>query len=130
MSEYNHDRDWEISPEERSEQRQQRLGPPPETRPRADGQRARVQRRDRRPDPDQADDDDDPGLIAQILHAIFAPAIGFIMIVSFILLWSGFLFAILIAYSLLGGTVTITHLGTAVVVWMIGMSVYSTVALS
>ena len=131
-SSYPHDRDWEIPPEERDQSNTTSTARPytepiaqvaasqgPETPARTgDGGFQRQQRQHHHP---QDNENDEPGLLTRLFIAIVTPILGFVIISTISLVWSGLLFGILILYTAAGNPLTGTVLIISVIAWMIGM---------
>ena len=125
MSEYSHDREWEIPPEQRDQERAElkaeireeleaeyQLGSPPA--------------RNENPTPEDEHGAPERGPIMRLL----APLIGFAVICLVSLLWGSTLFAGLIAYSHLGYSITGYVVLASVVIWMVGFTVIKSVLFS
>lgn len=144
-SSYPHDRDWEIPPEERPasstgnhktpytepiSQAAASQGPSSSHHVHRTSQRngnGRLQRKRSRRAYYEDDEDDEPGILARLFKAIFAPILGFIIISGISLTWSALLFGALMAYTSAGNPLTGTVLLFSVLVWMAGFKILMSV---
>lgn len=137
-SSYPHDRDWEVPPEDRpSSSSENHTTPYTESIAQAAASQGsnssqrngngRLQRKRSRRAHYEDDEDDEPGILARLFTAIFAPILGFIIISSISLTWSGLLFGALMAYTSAGNPLTGTVLLFSVLVWMVGFKILMSV---